>query len=205
MYISYCGVDGSGKSSQLKVAASLLQSAGLDVVVTREPGGTELGKKLRDLLLHGDAMSAQTEALLMYADRTHHIESVVIPALARGAVVLSDRSLDCTAAFQTASGLPPEQLAALESFVPRELWPSHTLLFDLPTSVAIERIQAERGLDRFEAKDAQYHARVRDNYLARAQAEPARFAVIDASQSIDNVEAQVTTEMQRIIDIIKSA
>lgn len=199
MHIALAGCDGAGKSGHVDAIVSQLTSHGLSVTATREPGGTELGSKIRELFLHGEAMSAKTEALLMYADRLHHIERVVGPALEEFQVVVSDRSLFCTAAFQLAGGLPVSHLEALEQMVSPEFWPSHVLLFDVQTEVALSRIAKDRGLDRIESKDADYHVSVRENYLMLARKYPEIFTIIDAGRTFDRVGEQVASEVDRII------
>ena len=194
LFVATAGIDGSGKSTFLPLIASLIEEhTGQAPVVTREPGGTRLGEELRAILLGGGEMHVETETLLMYAARVEHVQTVIKPALAKGSPVLSDRFHDCTAAFQCANGLEPRKLAVLEQMLDG-FKPDLTLLFDIPVSVGRDRIGGARELDRIESRGDLIHAHARDIYLSRAQAEPKRFALIDASQSMDAVEAEVRRE-----------
>lgn len=182
-FITFEGIDGAGKSSQIAFVTGLLRARGLKVVATREPGGTPLGEKLRELLLH-EPMHLETEALLMFAARREHLAALIEPALARGEWVVCDRFSDATWAYQGGGrGLEREKFAQLERWVHGHLQPDLTLLFDLPHTVAQGRIAAQaRGLDRFEQERAEFHERVRAAYLERAAAAPARIRLIDADQ-----------------------
>jgi dTMP kinase len=190
-FITFEGIDGAGKSSHIESAAAFVRAPGSKrVLTTREPGGTPLGEKLRELLLH-EAMHLETEALLMFAARREHLERVIEPALAGGDWVLCDRFSDATFAYQCGGrGLDrdPSSLQ-LEQWVHGHLQPHLTLLFDLPSAVARRRIAAqERSLDRFEREQADFHERVRQAYLERAAAAAQRIRVIDADQAPDIIE-----------------
>jgi len=187
-FITFEGIDGAGKSSHVEWLASLLRDQGKVVHVTREPGGTELGEKLRELLLH-KSMHLETETLLMFAARREHLAKVIEPALASGEWVVCDRFSDATYAYQGGGrGLDRAKLQQLEQWVHGHLQPDLTLLFDLPLEVARERIAlASRVLDRFEQERADFHERVRQAYLERAHSSPARIRVIDAQQSIEKI------------------
>ncbi len=187
-FITFEGIDGAGKSSHVEWLTELLRSKGHTVLMTREPGGTQLGERLRDLLLH-EPMHLETETLLMFAARREHLAQVIEPALARGDWVVCDRFTDATYAYQGGGrGLERAKLQQLESWVHGHLQPDLTLLFDLPLDVARERIAlAERSLDRFEQERADFHERVRQAYLERAHAAPSRIHVINAQQSIDDI------------------
>ena len=187
-FITFEGIDGAGKSSHVEWLASFLRDKGKIVHVTREPGGTELGEKLRELLLH-TRMHLETETLLMFAARREHLATLIEPALAGGEWVVCDRFSDATYAYQGGGrGLDRAKLQQLEHWVHGHLQPDLTLLFDLPLDVARERIAlASRVLDRFEQERADFHERVRQAYLERAHSSPARIRVIDAQQSIDNI------------------
>ncbi len=191
-FITFEGIDGAGKSSHIAAAAALVRDRGRQVLTTREPGGTALGEKLRDLLLH-EAMHRETEALLMFAARREHLEQVIEPALERGAWVICDRFSDATFAYQSGGrGLAREKFAQLEQWVHGHVQPDLTLLFDLPWTVAGLRIAAQaRDRDRFEQERADFHERVRLAYLERAAAAPQRFAVIDADQTRDVIQKWV--------------
>jgi dTMP kinase len=187
-FITFEGIDGAGKSSHVEWLATFLRDKGKVVHVTREPGGTELGEKLRELLLH-KSMHLETETLLMFAARREHLAKVIEPALANGEWVVCDRFSDATYAYQGGGrGLDRAKLQQLEHWVHGHLQPDLTLLFDLPLDVARERIVlASRVLDRFEQERADFHERVRQAYLERAHSSPARIRVVDAQQSIETI------------------
>ncbi|TSA58390.1 MAG: dTMP kinase [Methylophilaceae bacterium] len=190
-FITLEGMDGAGKSTHIPNIIKILQARGFEVVSTREPGGTALGERLRELLLH-EPMHAETETLLMFAARREHIATVIGPALARGAYVLSDRFTDATYAYQCgAKGVPATKIQILEQWVQSELQPDVTLLFDVPVEVSMQRLAATRVPDKFEREDANFFSRIRQAYLQRAQENPARFRVIDASVALTEVVANV--------------
>jgi len=195
-FITLEGVDGAGKTTHASWLAEALAARGERVVATREPGGTPLGERLRDLLLH-EPMTPDTEALLMFAARREHVEHVIRPALARGDWVLCDRFTDATYAYQGGGkGVSFERLAELERFVHGDCRPDLTLLFDLPIEVSRARLaKAEAGgrtLDRFERERGEFFERVRAAYQARARAEPGRFRVIDTSRPLAVVREELT-------------
>lgn len=187
-FITFEGIDGAGKSSHVEWLAERLRANGKTVRVTREPGGTVLGERLRELLLN-TPMHLETETLLMFAARREHLAQLIEPALERGEWVVCDRFTDATFAYQGGGrGLDRGKLLALEHWVHGERQPDLTLLFDLPLEVARQRIAlASRELDRFEQERADFHERVRRVYLDRAQTHPERFRVIDADQSLENI------------------
>lgn len=187
-FITFEGIDGAGKSSHVEWLAEWLRGQGKTVLVTREPGGTELGEKLRTLLLN-DPMHLETETLLMFAARREHLAKLIEPALARGEWVVCDRFSDATYAYQGGGrGLDRSKFLALEHWVHAHVQPDLTLLFDLPLDVARERIAlASRVLDRFEQERAEFHERVRLAYLERAHANPSRIRVVDANNSLDSI------------------
>jgi dTMP kinase len=186
-FITFEGIDGAGKSTHIATVAGLIRARGVEVVVTREPGGTDLGEALRALLL-AEAMHLETETLLMFAARREHVAQVISPALARGAWVLSDRFTDATFAYQGGGrGVPAEKIQALADWVHPGLTPDLTLLFDLSREIAAGRLASHRELDRFEVELTEFHERVRDAYLERAAAEPRRIRVIAAAQSSDQI------------------
>ncbi len=187
LFITLEGVDGAGKSSHLDWLGEFFKSRGRQVRMTREPGGTPLGEKLREIVLH-DAMHPETEALIMFAARREHIAQVIRPALAAGEVVISDRFTDASFAYQCGGrGLPADKLERLEAWVQDGLQPDLTLLFDVPDQVARERLLAARDLDRFEREQRDFHARVRAAYLERARLQPGRIKVVDGSQTLAEV------------------
>jgi dTMP kinase len=188
-FITFEGMEGAGKSTHLATVAGLLRARGLDVVSTREPGGTPLGERLRELLLH-EAMHPETEALLMFAARREHLAQLIEPALARGAWVVCDRFSDATYAYQGGGrGLDKARFLDLEQWVHGHLQPDLTFLFDLPPEVACERIAKQgRALDKFERERADFHRRVRQAYLERAACAPHRICVIDAGQRSEDIK-----------------
>lgn len=190
-FITFEGVDGAGKSTHLAWFAGTLRQRGIDVLVTREPGGTPLGEALREILL-SQPMHAETEALLMFAARREHIEQVIKPALQHGTWVISDRFSDASFAYQGGGrGVPVEKLEQLERWVHADLQPDLTLLFDIPVEVARQRLSNNVSLDRFEQEQSEFFDKVRNAYLARSQKNPARFAIIRAEKSPEEVKASL--------------
>ena len=190
-FITLEGMDGAGKSTHIPLIIELLEARGVEVVSTREPGGTVLGEKLRALLLH-ESMHAETETLLMFAARREHIANVIEPSLARGAYVLSDRFTDATYAYQCgAKGVLPSKIKQLETWVQDDLRPDATLLFDVPVEISIQRLRSAREPDKFERENALFFEKLRQAYLKRAAENADIFHVIDANQSIDKVEVLV--------------
>jgi dTMP kinase len=187
-FITFEGVDGAGKSTHLAWFADAMRQRGLDVVITREPGGTPLGEQLRKILLN-QPMSSGTEALLMFAARLEHIEQVIKPALRAGKWVISDRFSDASFAYQGGGrGLDWDKLNQLEQWVHPDLQPDLTLFFDVPVEVARQRLANNVSLDRFEQEQADFFERVRAGYHKRVQQNPQRYVVIDAAQSLDIVK-----------------
>jgi dTMP kinase len=190
-FITLEGMDGAGKSTHIPSIIEMLKARGREVVSTREPGGTPLGERLRELLLH-EAMHAETETLLMFAARREHIANVIAPALERGAYVLSDRFTDATFAYQSgAKGVSANKVEILEQWVQEDLQPDITLLFDVPVEVSIARLAGARSPDKFERESADFFTRIRNAYLERASKNPQRFRVIDGSKSLEEVAKAV--------------
>ncbi len=197
-FITFEGVDGAGKSTHLAWFADALRQRGLDVVVTREPGGTLLGEQLREILLH-QPMNIGTEALLMFAARLEHIEQVIKPALSAGKWVISDRFSDASFAYQGGGrGLDWSKLSQLEQWVHPDLQPDLTLFFDLPVEVARQRLRSpdktrpnNTSLDRFEQEQADFFERVRAGYHKRVRQNPLRYTVIDAAQPIVSIKQKL--------------
>ena len=190
-FITFEGIDGAGKSSHIGPLADRLRARGERVVCTREPGGTVLAEKLRELLLH-EAMDAVAETLLVFAARRDHIERVIAPALARGEVVLCDRFSDATFAYQGAGrGQDERMLRELEAWVQEHLQPDLTLWFDVDPALAASRRAAARAADRFEAEDLDFFARVRAGYLERMRQAPARIVRIYSSAERTQVQRQI--------------
>ena len=186
-FITFEGIDGAGKSTHIDWYATQLRERGLEVVVTREPGGTPLAEKLRALLL-SESMSIDAETLLMFAARREHLEGLIRPALARGAWVVCDRFTDSTYAYQGGGrGVDPQNIAALERWIHGGFQPHRTYLFDLPSELAASRRAAARAADRFEAEDVEFFDRVRAAYLGRQQAAGGRMLTIDGRRSIPEI------------------
>lgn len=191
-FITLEGIDGAGKSTHHAWLVEFLKRRGKEVVATREPGGTDLGEKLRALLL-SEPMHLETEALLMFAARREHLDKLILPALAHGKWVVSDRFTDATYAYQGGGrGLAPEKIKALERWVQGDFQPDMTFVFDLPTEIACERL-AKTGSapDRFERETREFFERVRGSYLRRAAIEPDRIKVIDSRLSIPVIKKQL--------------
>jgi dTMP kinase len=195
-FITFEGIDGAGKSSHIEPLAAWLRERGQRVLVTREPGGTALAERVRELVLH-EAMDALTETLLVFAARRDHLRQAIEPALADGTVVLCDRFTDATFAYQGGGrGLDLTVLAQLEAWVQHGLQPDLTLWFELPPATAAERRAAAREPDRFEGQDQAFFARVHAGYARRCAAEPKRFARIDAGQPREAVWTQVVAAVR---------
>ena len=190
-FITLEGMDGAGKSTHIPMIVELIQARGVEVVSTREPGGTPLGEKLRAILLH-ETMHPETETLLMFAARREHIANVIEPALARGAYVLSDRFTDATYAYQCgAKGVLPSKIKQLETWAQGDLRPDATLLFDVPVEISLQRLAGAREPDKFERENAQFFEKLRQAYLQRAAENPHIFHIIDANQTIEKVKVLV--------------
>jgi dTMP kinase len=197
-FITFEGIDGAGKSTHIAYVAGLLHARNITVITTREPGGTTLGEKLRELLLH-EKMHLETEAMLMFAARREHLAQVIDPALQRGDWVISDRFSDASFAYQGGGRqLERKKLEELEKWVHPHLQPDLTLLFDVPLEVARARLDACRELDKFEQEKADFFSSVRQEYLRRAAEFPNRFRVIDSTQSIEDVHK----ELEKIISSV---
>ena len=195
-FVTFEGIDGAGKSSHIEALAAWLRERGHDVLLTREPGGTELAERLRELVLHQE-MDALTEALLVFAARRDHLRRCIEPALARGATVLCDRFTDATFAYQGGGrGFDLAVLRTLEGWVQQGpagtlLQPDLTLWFDLPAATAAQRRAAVRAPDRFESQDEAFFDRVREGYRLRAEADSSRFVRLDAGSDRETVWGQI--------------
>ncbi|SDS88537.1 dTMP kinase [Paraoerskovia marina] len=200
-FISFEGGDGVGKSTQLRLLRDwLAEVTGRDVVLTREPGGTELGAVLRRAILHGDDMDPRTEALLYAADRAHHVASLIRPALERGAVVLTDRYLDSSLAYQAVGrGLGDDSVEVVNRWAVQDLMPDATVLLDLDPVVAARRRTSTP--DRLERAGDEFHRRTREAFLSRAAAEPDRWIVIDADGDVDDLQAQIRVALAARLDL----
>jgi dTMP kinase len=195
-FISFEGIDGAGKSTHLEAVEQRWRERGVEVVRTREPGGTPLAEQVRELLLH-QPMDVMSEVLLVFAGRRDHLQQLVEPALARGAVVLCDRFTDATFAYQGAGrGADPALLRTLEQAVQQGRQPDLTVWFDVPPEVAARRRAAVRAPDRFEREDLNFFTRVARGYQARMQADPQRFVRIDADREPAAVLASLMDALQ---------
>ena len=202
LFITFEGGDGSGKTTQINLLASWLESDGRTVVITREPGGTDLGTELRNIILHREGFIApRAEALLYAADRSHHIHTLVRPALQRGEIVVQDRYLDSSVAYQGAGRvLDPTEVRNISLWATENLMPDLTVVLDVPASVAKERQAAgERQYDRLEAEAEDFHTRVRESYLALAAEEPHRFLVIDGESSIEEIHRAIVDKVSDLL------
>ncbi|QJD93138.1 dTMP kinase [Duganella dendranthematis] len=190
-FITFEGIDGAGKSTHIAFVSDYIKQRGVELVSSREPGGTPLGEKLREIVLH-EKMHLETEALLVFASRREHLAQVIEPALARGAWVISDRFTDSSFAYQGGGrGMSLAKLDALEQWVHPERQPDLTLLFDVPLDVARARLDATRELDKFEQEKSDFFAATRTEYLRRAAEFPQRFRVIDSTRSIAEIQQQI--------------
>ncbi|WP_182353919.1 dTMP kinase [Flaviflexus huanghaiensis] len=196
-FISFEGGDGTGKTTQINILAEHVRSDGLEVVTTREPGGTELGREIRQALLHGEDLSPRTEALLYSADRAHHVATVIRPGLERGATVMTDRFVDSSVAYQGAARqLGVDEIRSLNMWAVGGLVPHITLLLDLDPAVGAARLDREK--DRLESAGSDFHQRVRQTYLEMARAEPDRFIIIDANRPISDIAEDVRAAYDRL-------
>jgi dTMP kinase len=201
LFLTVEGGDGSGKSTQSALLAKWLEAQGRTVLLTREPGGTDFGLEVRDLVLHwhGD-ISPRAEALLYAADRAHHIATKVRPALDRGEIVLQDRYLDSSVAYQGAGRvLEPDEIRNLSLWATEGLLPDLTILLDLDESLGRDRLKERTKYDRLEAEEQDFHARVRAGYLALAAAEPDRFLVLDAAGSLDSLASAIRERVSKLL------
>lgn len=202
-FITVEGTEGVGKSTNIEFLCSLLQERGIEIVLTREPGGTPLAEELRNLLLQprDENVSEDAELLLMFAARAQHIENVIKPALERGAWVISDRFTDATFAYQGGGrGVNQDSITLLESLVQKGLQPDMTLLLDLDVETGLARASARSAPDRFEQEKVAFFEKVRAAYLKRAANDPLRFAVIDASVELDAVQRQIAQAVNRFVE-----
>jgi dTMP kinase len=196
-FVTFEGIDGCGKSTQMRMIASKLRVRGLEVVTTREPGGTSLGKRIRTVLLDPlTEVDPLTELLLFAADRAQHVRTLLRPAIATGNIVFSDRYADATAAYQGAGrNFTPKVISDVIALATEGLKPDLTLIFDLPVaeclSRTVRRTEGENKTDRLDAEDASFHTRVRNAYLELAAAEPDRIRIIDASGSVNETHVKV--------------
>ena len=203
LFITLEGPEGAGKSTNREYLAERLREQGVDVLLTREPGGTPLAERIRELLLDpsDEPMAADAELLLVFAARAQHLQQVIRPALAKGSVVLCDRFTDAPYAYQGGGrGLSIERIAQLEQFVQGELRPDLTLIFDLPVEVGLARAAARGRLDRFEQEGRGFFEAVRQAYLQRAEQAPQRYRVLDAGQTLAQVQADIDALLPSLLE-----
>jgi len=201
VFLTLEGGDGAGKTTQAVALEQWLTELGRTVVRTREPGGTALGAEIRSLVLHGDHVAPRAEALLYAADRAHHVATVVRPALERGDVVVQDRYLDSSVAYQGAGRvLDPEEVRALSTWATEGLLPDLTILLDLDPATARDRRGGRAAEDRLESERDDFHDRVRAAFLALAAADPDRFVVLDASEPPDAIAARIRSAVEPLLD-----
>ncbi|MDK4624787.1 dTMP kinase [Kingella kingae] len=201
-FITLDGIDGAGKTTQLNVIRDWFAAQQLPVLFTREPGGTPLGEQLRNILLTPSSqVSLHTEALMMFAARRQHLEDVILPALASGTHVVSDRFTDATFAYQGGGrGLAYDKIQQLEQWVQDDLRPNLTFILDVPLEVSVARIEGSRQKDRFEQEDPAFFAHVREAYLQRAQHAPERYAVINSNREKPEVKADIEAVLNRLFN-----
>jgi len=198
LFVCVEGGDGAGKSTQARLLAEVLEQRGREVVVTRQPGGTPLGGQIRELVLHGDHVAARAEALLFAADKAHHVDQLIKPALARGSVVITDRYVDSSITYQGAGReLGRDEITALQHWAVGGLLPDLTIVLDVTPEVGRER----RGdvHDRLESEADAFHSAVRRGYLELAAADPERYLVLDASQPVERLQAAVLDGVDRVL------
>ena len=204
LFITFEGGDGVGKSTQLRLLAELVSGAGREVVTTREPGGTDLGVEIRNIVLHhrGD-IAPRAEALLYAADRAHHVDTLVRPALDRGAVVIQDRYFDSSVAYQGAGRvLAGDEIRSISMWATDDLVPDITILLDLDPTSARKRLDADdKVFDRLESEKSDFHARVRNGFLVLAAAEPQRWLVIDASLPVDVIASTIAERVTNALRV----
>ena len=197
-FITIEGIEGVGKTTNIEFVKNWLSNQGIDFITTREPGGTELGEQLRELLLHGGDVCSQAELLMMFASRAQHLEQVIKPAIAQGKWVICDRFTDSTYAYQGGGRqMPIETIAQLENLVHGDFQPDLTLLLDAPVEIGRARAAKRGAADRIEAENLAFFNRVRDMFLARAK-QATRFSVIDATQSLENVQADIQVRLNQL-------
>ena len=201
-FVTFEGIDGAGKSTHLAWAADFLRGRGVGLIVTREPGGTILGERLRQILLAGDQrIHPETETLMMFTARRQHLEDVILPALQRGDWVLCDRFTDASFAYQGGGrGVAKDKLEVLERWVHPDLQPDPTLLFDVSAELGQSRVAGVKSPDRFEREDLGFFSRVRNAYLERLQQWPNRMVRVDGSKSIADIQGELE---QRLLTIWK--
>ena len=203
LFITFEGVEGAGKTTNIEFIAEQIKKTGQDIVLTREPGGTKIGEAVREILLSKDLpeMHHDTELLLMFAARAEHVQRVILPALKEGKWVLCDRFTDASYAYQGGGrGIDIARIAALENWVQDDLRPNMTFLFDLDADTGMARVRSRGETDRFEQQHIDFFNKVRDQYLAMAQAAPNRYRIINAQYDLETVQKQITAILADLMD-----
>lgn len=203
LFVTFEGPEGAGKSTNLQLFAAALREAGCDPLLTREPGGTPIAERIREVLLshHEEPMCSDAELLLMFAARAQHLNRLIKPVLDQGQVVISDRFTDATYAYQGGGrGISTQRIGVLEEWVQGSLRPDLTVVFDVPVEVGMQRARARSELDRFEVEQTAFFEAVRRSYLQRAAADPQRYHVIDASGSLEQVAAAMQPLVARVLE-----
>lgn len=203
LFLTIEGPDGAGKTSQVALLAAHLEKLGIHYIKTREPGGTPISDKIRQLLLNPDhkEMDAKAEALLYAASRAQLVAEVIRPALAQGCVVICDRYIDASIAYQGALGLPPEDVRRINEFATDRLYPDRTFIIDIDPKVGIERIRKARrnefegGLDRIEQRELEYHAAVRKQFVSLIQYRPEQYKLVDGNQPPESIAAIIRDDV----------
>ena len=197
-FITLEGVDGAGKSTCINFIKKYLSDKSLKSIFTREPGGTLLGEKLREILLH-DEIAPETETLLMFAARNEHVHKFISPNLRAGVNVISDRFTDATYAYQSGGKyVDMKKITILKNWVHQDLKPDLTLLFDLPIDISMSRLKENGNLDKFEKESKDFHMRIRDTYLALAKKESSRFKIINSNQNINSIEKEIYLVLDKL-------
>lgn len=202
LFITVEGTEGVGKTSNMNFIRESLESKGIEVVCTREPGGTPLAEEIRELLLakRDEKVDETAELLMMFAARAQHLQSLIIPSLMRGAWVLCDRFTDATYAYQGGGrGLSMQKIAQLESLVQGQLQPDATFILDVDVELGLERASKRSEADRFESEQVEFFERVRACYLSRAEQQPTRYFVINAGQALDNVQQDILGQLKHLL------
>ena len=201
-FITFEGTEGVGKSTQIKHAAAVLRSQGIEVKLTREPGGTPLAESIRELLLtpREEAVNDLTELLLMFAARAQHLHGLILPELAAGRWVLCDRFTDATFAYQGGGrGVSTGIISTLETLVQGDLRPDHVVLLDAPVDTGMARARHRGDLDRFEQETVAFFERIRQMYLERAASEPDRYHLVNAAQTLDAVSGDISQFLEGLL------
>ena len=204
-FLTFEGIDGAGKSTHIPFICGLLKENGINVVSSREPGGTPVGERLRDMLLH-EKMHLETEALLMFASRREHMHQVIQPALERGDWVMCDRFTDSSFAYQSGGrGMSRRKMEDLERWVCGNLYPDSTFLFNLPLEIAQTRLNRSTDLDKFEVEKQDFFAKVQQEYLRRAEQFPGRIHIVDSSKSISEIQEDIRKRVTALIAAWRTA